>query len=32
MIEEEYLVRKYCEPKAYWHCRNWASRQCRFLS
>jgi hypothetical protein len=20
MIEEEYLVRKYCEPKAYWHC------------
>jgi hypothetical protein len=20
MIEEEYLARKYCEPKAYWHC------------
>jgi hypothetical protein len=20
MIEEEYLGRKYCEPKAYWHC------------
>src|SRR4029453_203923 len=20
MIEEQYLARKYCEPKAYWHC------------
>jgi hypothetical protein len=20
MIEQEYLARKYCEPKAYWHC------------
>jgi hypothetical protein len=20
MSDEEYLARKYCEPKAYWHC------------